>query len=197
MKNTMKNTMNHHLRPVVKDRLDRMKRLATFAPFLPGEGPVEAARRAWSYRWIISGDVQLRSFIDLDSLPSVPQVHDIECRQARRRWAKREEARPEERKALRRQLFSMMPVSQRVYFAKGCCSVQSPPGAVARIGGSESSYCWFLDRFGRVIEGWRARSSGPDTWPEPAPFVPDLQSGQWPITPLGRSFRDWLFGVAS
>lgn len=85
------------------------------------------------------------------------------------------------------------PTPQRVYFAKGTTSVEPPPGAVARIGGSESSTVIFVDKFARPIAAYKAAGSWNSHYAQSIPIPATLDWQQ--LQPLGKSIVDVLFGV--
>lgn len=85
------------------------------------------------------------------------------------------------------------PVPKRTYFAKGTTSVEPPTGAVARIGGSESSTVVFVDKFARAMEAYKAAGSWDSHYAQPIPIPATLDWQR--LQPLGKSTTDALFGV--
>ena len=85
----------------------------------------------------------------------------------------------------------------RVYFAKGTCWVETPKGAVARLGNSESSSVVFFDRFGFPLAAYKADGFCGQSW-----AVETQVPGDWRnrlaterLNPLGKSAADNMFGV--
>lgn len=85
------------------------------------------------------------------------------------------------------------PTPKRTYFAKGTTSVEPPAGAVARIGGSESSMVVFVDKFARPLAAYKAVGSWDSHYAQPIDIPPTLDWNR--LQPLGKSTADALFGV--
>ncbi len=95
----------------------------------------------------------------------------------------------------RRLCFTQRNVSrpEYVYFSKGTTRVVPPAGAVARLGGSESSEVIFLDKFARPIKAYEAAGDWRRTYAKEIPIPEKLDFQR--LRSLGKSTRDILFGV--
>ncbi|QQS16229.1 MAG: hypothetical protein IPK84_02685 [Candidatus Moraniibacteriota bacterium] len=85
----------------------------------------------------------------------------------------------------------------QVCFAKGTCSYRPHPQAVARIGGSESSYNFLLDKNGNVLEGWGSWSRGANSGScllneAEVTDVRGVLAGESPKTKVGRHFKRYM-----
>lgn len=110
-------------------------------------------------------------------------------------WRRRHSRSPFGLREARRLCFGARnnPAPSRVFFAKGTTSVETPRGAVARIGGSESSTIIFVDKFARPIVAYKAAGSWDFHYAQEIPIPNKLNWRE--LRPLGKSSTDALFGV--
>ncbi len=81
----------------------------------------------------------------------------------------------------------------RVYFAKGVICMDTPDGAVARIGSGESSSVIFLNKFAHPIAAYEAAGSWNNNYARQVKVPDRLDWGK--LRPLGKSTTDAMFGV--